>query len=195
MISVEEITTLSEAGLFASGASALQAAPVTRAIAAAEADGIASHGLAYLATYCEHLRCGKVVGKAVPEVAHPKPALLLADAKSGFAHPAIEEGFKRLIPLTRDMGIAALAVRNSYNCGVLGYHTERLAKAGLVGLGFTNAPAQIVMSVEELAALAVAVLVVTGANELQAAPQSRAIADAEADGIASIGLFYLSSYY
>jgi (2R)-3-sulfolactate dehydrogenase (NADP+) len=41
------------------------------------------------------------------------------------------------------MGIAALAIRNSYNCGVLGYHTERLAAAGLLGLGYTNAPASI----------------------------------------------------
>ena len=32
---------------------------------------------------------------------------------------------------------------NSYNCGVLGYHTERLAEAGMVALGFTNAPASI----------------------------------------------------
>jgi (2R)-3-sulfolactate dehydrogenase (NADP+) len=36
-----------------------------------------------------------------------------------------------------------LTLRNSYNCGVLGYHVERLARAGLVGLGFTNAPASI----------------------------------------------------
>lgn len=44
------------------------------------------------------------------------------------------------------MGVAALAIRNSYNCGVLGYHTSRLANAGLVGLGFTNAPASIAPS-------------------------------------------------
>ena len=109
----------------------------------AEADGIASHGLAYLPTYCEHLRCGKVDGKAVPVVTKPKPALVVVDAKSGFAHPAIDAGFKVLIPLARELGLAGMAVRNSYNCGVLGYHTERLAGAGLLGLGFTNAPASI----------------------------------------------------
>ncbi|WP_292633213.1 Ldh family oxidoreductase, partial [Mesorhizobium sp.] len=43
----------------------------------------------------------------------------------------------------RSQGVAALAIRNSYNCGALGYHTERIAQAGLVGLGFTNAPASI----------------------------------------------------
>ena len=68
------------------------------------------------------------------------------DAKTGFAHPAIDLGFESLIRLAREQGIAALAIRNSYNCGVLGYHTARLARAGLVGLGFTNAPASIAPS-------------------------------------------------
>jgi (2R)-3-sulfolactate dehydrogenase (NADP+) len=140
VMTTAEIAALAEAALAASGASPLQAKPLALAIAAAEADGIPSHGLAYLPTYCEHLRCGKVDGKAAPDVTKPKPALLVADARSGFAHPAIEAGFAQLVPLAREMGIAALAVRNSYNCGVLGYHTERLAKQGLVGLGFTNAP-------------------------------------------------------
>jgi (2R)-3-sulfolactate dehydrogenase (NADP+) len=35
---------------------------------------------------------------------------------------------------------------NSYNCGVLGYHTETIARTGLVALGFTNAPASIAPS-------------------------------------------------
>lgn len=138
-----EIEALALAALVAAGASPEQAQPLALAVAGAEADGIASHGLAYVPTYCEHLRCGKVDGKAVPELSKPKPALLVVDANSGFAHPAIDTGFKQLIPLAREMGIAALAIRNSYNCGVLGYHTERLAAAGLLGLGYTNAPASI----------------------------------------------------
>ena len=48
---------------------------------------------------------------------------------------------ERLIPQARASGITALAVTNSHNCGVLGYHTYRLACAGLPELGFTNAPA------------------------------------------------------
>ena len=142
-LSLDDINRLALSALLAAGATQLQAEPLAAAITAAEADGIASHGLAYLPTYCEHLRCGKVVGKAVPVVAKPKPALVTVDAGSGFAHPAIDAGFKALVPLAREFGIAGMAVRNSYNCGVLGYHTERLASAGLLGLGFTNAPASI----------------------------------------------------
>ena len=142
-MTLDEINALALSALVAAGATQEQAQPLAAAVAAAEADGIASHGLAYVPTYCEHLRCGKVHGKAVPAVSNPKPALVVVDAKSGFAHPAIDAGFKTLVPLAREMGIAALAIRNSYNCGVLGYHTERLAAAGVLGLGYTNAPASI----------------------------------------------------
>ena len=142
-ITLTEIETLARTALLAHGARAEAAEVMARAIAATEADGLASHGLAYLATYCTHLDCGKVVGGSVPEITRPKPGLVLADAGAGFAHPAIEAGFPALIEAARAQGVAALAVRNSYNCGVLGYHTERLAQAGLVALGFTNAPASI----------------------------------------------------
>ena len=40
-------------------------------------------------------------------------------------------------------GIASMSVFNSYNCGVLGFHTKRIAEKGFIGMGFTNAPASI----------------------------------------------------
>ena len=146
VLRIPEVERLAQNALTQAGASPSAAKSLATAIAAAERDGIASHGLAYLATYCQHLQCGKVVPAAVPQVEHPTPAVITVDAQSGFAHPAIDAGFAELIPTARSQGIATLTVRNSYNCGVLGYHTERLARAGLVGLGFTNAPASIAAS-------------------------------------------------
>ncbi len=142
-VSLGEIETLASRALVAHGAQPEAAASLARAIAAAEGDGLASHGLAYLAIYCLHLKVGKVAADAVPVVTQPKPGLVLADAKAGFAHPAIDAGFEKLIAAAQSQGIAALSVNNSYNCGVLGYHTERIAGRGLVALGFTNAPASI----------------------------------------------------
>lgn len=142
-MTVSEIETLANRALSRAGANPAAAASLSRAIAAAEAEGLSSHGLGYLATYCEHLGCGKVIGAARPQVSTPAAGVIVVDAGSGFAHPAIDAGFEKLIPLAKSQGIAQLAIRNSYNCGVLGYHTERLAAAGLVGLGFTNAPASI----------------------------------------------------
>ena len=142
-LSVDEIESLAFSALVAAGTSKTNAAPLAQAIAAAERDGISSHGLAYVPTYCEHVRCGKVDGQATPVATQVAPSGIGVDAATGFAHPAIDLGFEALVPLAGSVGIAGLAVRNSYNCGVLGYHTERLAAAGLVGIGFTNAPASI----------------------------------------------------
>lgn len=146
ILSLAEIEELSLRALMAAGTTVQNARPLAAATAETEAEGVASHGLAYIPIYAEHVRCGKVDGRARPVLDQPRPGVLTVDAATGFAHPAIDIGFDRLIPLARQQGIAALAIRNSYNCGVLGVHTGRLARAGLVGLGFTNAPASIAPS-------------------------------------------------
>ncbi|MGX8010059.1 Ldh family oxidoreductase [Mesorhizobium sp. ORM8.1] len=137
------IETLACTALMRHGASETQARALAAGVAAAERDGLKSHGLMYLPTYCDHLDCGKVLGLAEPRLTRPAPAVVAVDAGNGFAHAAISAGLPQLIDAARSQGLAALAIRNSYNCGTLGYHTERIARDGLVGLGFTNAPASI----------------------------------------------------
>lgn len=145
-LSLDEIEDLSFRALVAAGTSEDNARALALATAATEADGVASHGLAYIPIYCEHVRCGKVDGNATPELTRPRPGVIAVDAATGFAHAAIDLGFETLVPVAREQGVAVLVIRNSYNCGVLGYHTFRLAQEGLVGLGFTNAPASIAPS-------------------------------------------------
>ncbi len=145
-LSLAEIEDLSFRALAAAGTSEESARALALATAATEADGVASHGLAYIPIYCEHVRCGKVDGQATPVLTRPKPGVVAVDAATGFAHAAIDLGFETLVPAAREQGLAVLVIRNSYNCGVLGYHTYRLAQEGLVGLGFTNAPASIAPS-------------------------------------------------
>ena len=142
-MSLEQVESLTVEALSGAGASPDSASSMAKAVRAAERDGIPSHGLLYVPTYCEHVRCGKVDGNANPDVSTTLSSALLVDAKTGFAHPAIEAGFKVLIPLVKANGCAGMSVRNSYNCGVLGYHVEQLAVAGLVAIGFTNSPASI----------------------------------------------------
>lgn len=139
---LEELEDFASRALIAGGTTPANAAPLANAIMAAERDGIASHGLAYLPTYLEHVACGKVDGAAEPTVT-VTGAVVSVDARSGFAHPAISAGFARLVDVAHEYGVACLAVKNSYNAGVLGYHAERLASRGVVALCFTNAPASI----------------------------------------------------
>jgi (2R)-3-sulfolactate dehydrogenase (NADP+) len=139
-MSLEEVESLAREALTKNGTSEANARSVAHSIRAAEAAGIRSHGLARLATYCEHARSGKVDGLAVPTLDRLGPGSLRVDARTGFAHPAIEMGLVPLAESARTCGIGALAVTNSYNCGVVGDHVERLADQGCVGLGFVNTP-------------------------------------------------------
>ncbi len=145
-LTLDAIEDLAFRALVAAGTTEKNARPLAHATAMTEADGVASHGLAYIPIYCEHVSCGKVDGTATPSLATPRPGVVTVDAATGFAHSAIDLGFEKLVPLARSQGIALLTIHNSYNCGVLGCHTHRLAREGLVGLGFTNAPASIAPS-------------------------------------------------
>lgn len=112
-LTLDEIEDLAFRALLAAGTSEANARPLAVATAATEADGVASHGLAYIPIYCEHVQCGKVDGQAKPVLSQPRAGVIAVDAATGFAHPAIDMGFDRLIPLANDLGIAALSVRNS----------------------------------------------------------------------------------
>ena len=83
ILSVAEIASLSAEALRHHGASESQAVALAAGIAAAERDGVRSHGLMYLPIYCEHLSCGKVSGRRQPALSRPAPASLIVDAPFG----------------------------------------------------------------------------------------------------------------
>jgi (2R)-3-sulfolactate dehydrogenase (NADP+) len=138
ILTLDQVEALSFQVLTGSGANSLQAEPTARSIRHAEADGIRDVGLAYLPTYCEHLRCGKVIGNAVPTVSSPRAATVVVDAHHGFAHAAFEVGRSPLVDAAKFCGIGMLSISHSYSAGVLGWFVERLAYDGLVSVMFAN---------------------------------------------------------
>ncbi len=125
--------------LIGCGTSPENAGYFTEAILDTELSGLEGHGFYWLQYYCAHLRSGKVDGTAAPQVEALSDTSLRVDARHGFAHPAIEAGFKQLIPAAKAHGVAAMGVHNSYNAATLGFHTGTLARAGLLAIGATNA--------------------------------------------------------
>ena len=125
------------------GALKENALPLALGVIDAENQGIKSHGFHYLPIYCLHLRCKKVKGNASPKLSVISNVAYKVDADNGFAHRAISLGMKKLLPSAKENGISSLAITNSYNCGVLGYHTKNIAKEKLIAIGCTNAPASI----------------------------------------------------
>ena len=129
--------------LVKSGCTEPNSVGIIEGILDAEFSGIKSHGFHYLPIYCNHLKIGKIKGKASPKFEQISSSSIKVDADNGFAHTAINIGLKHLCKMSSVEGISCMSIYNSYNCGVLGFHTKRITEQNLIGLGFTNAPASI----------------------------------------------------
>lgn len=116
------------------------AASVANALVAAEVDGQKGHGLSRLGAYAAQAASGKVQGHAVPQVETVGTAALRIDAGAGFAFPAMDVAIGRLAEMAPSCGIAVAGVFRSHHFGQAGYHVERLAGHGLVGLILGNSP-------------------------------------------------------
>ena len=139
-LELAELEAAIAAALQASNVSAVNAACVARALAAAEAEGQTGHGLSRVPSYAAQARSGKVDGHAVPTAQQTRPGSLSIDARHGFAYPALDLALARLPELARASGIAAAAITRSHHFGVAGQPCERLAALGLVALAFGNTP-------------------------------------------------------
>ena len=134
---------LAQEKLLKSGNSLENCKGIIEGILDAELSGIKSHGFHYLPIYCNHLKIGKIKGNAKPSFEKISNSSIKINADNGFAHTAINLGFDTLFEMCSEQGIACMSIYHSYNCGVLGFHTKRIAEKGFLGLGFTNAPASI----------------------------------------------------
>jgi (2R)-3-sulfolactate dehydrogenase (NADP+) len=139
--SIAELTGLVTDALAHAGAGADMAASTAAALVAAEAQGLASHGLSRVAQYAGHLRNGRVNGDARPRLKQDKAAALLVDAQEGLAFPACALAVREAVRSARQCGAAFAGVTNSHHFGAAAYHLEAVATAGMVGLAFGNSPA------------------------------------------------------
>ena len=138
-VALADIEHVVQAALMAHGADAFQAAEVARAVTRAEATGNRICGLYYLESYCAQLRSGRVNGKVIPSVSAPRGASIVVDAQMGFAQPAFAYGLAPALDAAGRYGIASLSICHAHTCTALGYFTEQIARAGFIGIGFTNA--------------------------------------------------------
>jgi (2R)-3-sulfolactate dehydrogenase (NADP+) len=139
--SLEQLTALAADALARAGARRDMADTTAAALVAAEAQGLASHGLSRVPQYAGHLRNGRVNGDAQPQLKQARPAALLVDAQEGLAFPACALAVREAIRSARECGAAFAGVTNSHHFGAAAWHLEPVAAAGMVGLAFGNSPA------------------------------------------------------
>lgn len=142
-VSIDELSVLAKRALERAGASAAMADATARALVAADAQGLASHGVSRVPQYAAHLRLGRVDGNAVAKVVRAKGGAVLVDAADGLAFPACALAVSEAIARARSHGVAFAGVTNSHHFGVAAGHLAPVAASGMVGLAFGNSPSAI----------------------------------------------------
>lgn len=142
-IDLVTLQSLAVAALREAGAGSEAAASTARALVAADAQGLASHGVSRIPQYVAHLRLQRVDGDARAEIINSRGGAFLVDAHSGFAFPALELAVATAVERVASQGVAFGGITNSHHFGAAAIHLAPVAKAGLVGFLFGNSPAAI----------------------------------------------------
>ena len=138
--------TLAHDALVAAGANVQMAASTAKALVAADAQGLASHGVSRVPQYAGFLKNGRADGQAVAAVSRAKGGAVLVDAGNGLAFPACDLAIQEAIARAREFGVAIAGVTNSHHFGVAAYHLEAVARSGCAGIAMGNSPSAMPMA-------------------------------------------------
>src|SRR5688572_22769519 len=89
-VATEQLRLLAARALRTSGASAVAASAAAKYLVAADAEGLTTHGVARVPTYCAHLKSGRAKGAAVPRLICDAGAACLIDAGTGLGFEPCE---------------------------------------------------------------------------------------------------------
>lgn len=100
--------------------------------------GTNSHGGKNLYGYVKKQRAGGMSFKAEPEVIREGASFALMDAHSCMGMVAGYKAMEKAIAKAKETGVAMVTVKNSTHFGAAGFYANMAAKAGLVGISFSN---------------------------------------------------------
>lgn len=100
--------------------------------------GIDSHGISMLMTYDALQRSGRLAIAEPRRVVAETAAVATIDGAGALGHPIAVDAMRSAIGKARDIGIGAVAVRNSHHFGALGHYARLAAADGLFGLVTTS---------------------------------------------------------
>ena len=105
----------------------------------AQLHGSDSHGIVHLPLYVRVLLDRTIKAQPAFAMTRPMPACAVLDADHGLGLVASRRAIDLAIDIAKQLGLGAVAVRNSSHFGAAGYYADRAAEQGLIGLAFTNA--------------------------------------------------------
>jgi len=101
--------------------------------------GIESHGIGRLKMYYDRIKNGQHKALTNFEIVRQGPTTAVVDGHSGMGMIIGTRAMQMAIDMARDYGMGSVAVRNSTHFGIDGFYAMMAAKAGMIGMSFTNA--------------------------------------------------------
>ncbi|MCK9288266.1 MAG: Ldh family oxidoreductase [Sphaerochaetaceae bacterium] len=123
------------------GLSREEASDSAEILVAADARGIASHGVARLWRYENGIRKGIMSGSVIPTVLRETPISLVLDANGAMGMYLSKQTMGKVIEKAKTTGAAFASIRNSNHYGIAGYYSEMAARNDMVGICMTNTAA------------------------------------------------------
>jgi LDH2 family malate/lactate/ureidoglycolate dehydrogenase len=121
------------------GVPAADAEILADSLVEADIHGISTHGISRLNIYMRRIQKGLIDPRAEIRVDRARASVLAVDAGNGLGQVQAWKVLERLIPMARETGVAAAAIRNSQHFGALSYYCERAAREGMILMATTTA--------------------------------------------------------
>lgn len=112
-----------------------------RILVAADARGIASHGVGRIRRYANGIKAGLLKGGITPVLLHKTPLSFVLDAQGAMGLSLCVKSMEKVIQIAKEHGIGVCSIRNSNHFGIAGFYTEMAAKADMIGIAMTNTAA------------------------------------------------------
>jgi LDH2 family malate/lactate/ureidoglycolate dehydrogenase len=120
------------------GIAAVDAQVVAADLVAADLEGIASHGVMLLPMYVERINKGSVSRRSAGEVISDRGAAMVIDAGNALGQLTSRQAVKLAVARAREIGLAAVAVRNGFHFGTAGRYARMMAEHNCVGIVLSN---------------------------------------------------------
>jgi L-2-hydroxycarboxylate dehydrogenase (NAD+) len=144
---MEKIFTYSQLFIFckdvftAMGCSDVDAKTAAKALVAADARGIDSHGVARLSGYVRLWQAKRVNATPKVRVVHESPSTAVVDGDAALGLVAAPFAMQIAINKAKTCGTGWVSVKNSNHFGIAGYHAMMALPHDMIGIAMTNASA------------------------------------------------------
>lgn len=138
-VAIDALRTLMERLLEAAGCGPEVAVPVANVFLEANLRGVPTQGLHHLVrVMIPLLRNRRVQPNALPKLAKEGPAFAIVEGNRGPGQLAAIMAADVAVRKAKKAGAAAVGIVNSSDSFMVGFYAERMARAGCVGIGFSD---------------------------------------------------------